>query len=408
MLLDGHITYFAETDARGKHVRFGIRHGDRRFHMAIVGRTGMGKSTLMGTLIASDIAAGAGFALLDPHGDTAERIVKLISPERARDLVYFSPSDPDNAMGLNILEPAGTEKHLVVSGVISLFKKIWEDSWGPRMEHLFRYAPTALVEVEGTTLGDVPRILLEKEYRWKIVSQVQDVVVRDFWKNEYERYALQFRLQAISPILNKAGSYLVNQQIRNVVTKKRSDFDLRRIMDEGKIFIANLSKGKLGEDGSALLGALLSTKFELAGLSRATIPIEARRDFWLYVDEFPSIAGPSFSGMLSESRKYGLGLVLVMQYVDQLEEDVRNALFENAGTLVVFRVGPESARYLASQFEPILSKEDLMNLGRYCFYIRLMINGVPSPPFSARTFPPAIASKMPRGYATEEVRNGVP
>ncbi|HYR88537.1 MAG TPA: type IV secretion system DNA-binding domain-containing protein [Terriglobia bacterium] len=382
------VKHFAETDFRGKHTRFGIKRADRQYHMAIVGRTGMGKSTLMETLMAADIHAGSGFALLDPHGDTAEAIVKLIPPDRAKDLIYFNPSDPSSALGLNILESPGTKKSLVVSGVISVFKKIWSDSWGPRMEHLFRYALTSLVEVEGTTLADVARILMEKDYRAWILEHVTDATIHEFWRTEYERYGASFKTEAISPILNKTGSFLVNPEIRNVVTKQRSDFDLQQIMQSGGIFVANLSKGKLGEDGSALLGSLLSTKFEFAALSRASIPAEDRRDFYLYVDEFPTLASASFTGMLSESRKYHLSLVLAMQYIEQLEEDVRNALFENVGTLIVFRVGPESARYLAPQFAPTLSKEDLMNIGRYCVYLKLMIDGMPSKPFSARTLRP--------------------
>ncbi|HEY2382360.1 MAG TPA: type IV secretion system DNA-binding domain-containing protein [Terriglobia bacterium] len=385
------ITYFAETDARGKHVRFGIRQPDRRYHLAVIGRTGMGKSTLLETLIISDIQTGAGFALLDPHGDLAERIITLIPPRRQKDLIYFNPADSKNDLGFNVLEAAGTKKNLVVSGVISLFKKIWSDSWGPRMEHLFRYALTTLVEVEGTTLADVSRILMDSEYRSSIVAHVTDETVLEFWQNEYARYGGSFKTEAISPILNKLGAFIVNPDIRKVVTKEKSDFDLSQIMQSGGILVANLSKGKLGEDGSALLGALLSTKFELAALNRATIPIETRRDFYLYVDEFPTLANASFTGMLSESRKYGLGLVLAMQFVEQLDDDVRNALFENIGTLISFRCGPDTARYLAPQFEPLLSREDLMNLGRYSIYVKLMIDGIPSRPFSARTITPSRA-----------------
>jgi hypothetical protein len=363
--------------------------------MAVVGRTGMGKSTLLETLMTADISAGNGFALLDPHGDLAEAIVKSIPPERERDLVYFNPTEPGGTLGLNILESAGTPKHLIVSGVISVFKRIWSDSWGPRMEHLFRYALTTLLEIEGTTLADIAKIFLEKEYRAWILSRVEDVTVKEFWTEEYDRYTPSFRTEAIAPILNKTGSFLVNKEIRNVVTKAHSDFDLRGIMDEGKIFVANLSKGKIGEDGSALLGSLLSTKFELAALSRTEVPMDERRDFYLYVDEFPTLAGSSFTGMLSESRKYKLGLVLAMQYIEQLEESVRNALFENVGTLIVFRVGPESARYLAPQFAAAFSKEDLMDIGRYSIYLKLMIDGVPSKPFSARTLPPISTIPLP-------------
>lgn len=253
------------------------------------------------------------------------------------------------------------------------------------MEHIFRYTLAALIELKGATLADVSRLLLEREYRAYVLSFVEDATIRDFWTEEFERYTPSFRTEAISPILNKTGSFLVHKTIRDVVTKPKSDFDLRQIMDGGKIFIANLSKGKLGEDGSALLGSLLSTKFELAALSRTSLPLGDRRDFILYVDEFPSLASASFVGMLSESRKYGLALVLAMQFIEQLEESARDALFENVGTLVSFRVGPESARFLSSQFSPVFSREDLMNLGRYSIYIRLMIDGIPSRPFSART-----------------------
>jgi energy-coupling factor transporter ATP-binding protein EcfA2 len=384
------ITYFAETDSRGKHIRFGIKKSDRQYHMAIIGRTGMGKSTLLQTLIGSDIATASrevnrsGFALLDPHGDTAEAVLKLIPTEKAGDLIYFDPTESSGFVGLNILDYRGTKKHLVVSGVISVFKNIWSDSWGPRMENLLRFTLASLIEVQGTTLADIPRILNNRTYRVWIVNQIKDVVVRRFWA-EYEAHSDRFRREATDPITNKTGAFLANPEIRRVVTKKKSDFDLRQIMDEGKMLVANLSKGKLGEDGSTLLGSLLSTHFELAALSRANVPLESRREFYLYIDEFPTLAADSFTTMLSESRKYGLALILVMQYVEQLEEPLRNALFENVGTLICFRVGPESARFVAPQFSPKLSKEDLMNLGRYSIYLRLMIDGIPSRPFSART-----------------------
>lgn len=381
------ITYFAETDARGRHVRFGIKQADRQYHMAIIGRTGMGKSTLLKTLMLSDMR-DFGFALLDPHGDLAESIVNLIPENRRKDMVYFNPGDPGNNLGFNILEAAGTKKSLVVSGVISLFKKIWSDSWGPRMEHLFRYALTTLVEVKDTTLADVSRILIDSEYRASILEHIADETVLDFWRTEYARYGGAFKTEAISPLQNKLGAFLVNSDIRKVVTKTNSDFSVDDIMQSGGILIANLSKGKLGEDGSALLGALLSTKFELAALNRVRLPEENRQPFYLYVDEFPTLANESFSGMLNESRKYGLSLILAMQFVEQLDDTVRNALFENVGTLTTFRAGPGTARYLAPQFEPWLSKEDLMNIGRYRIYIKLMIDGVPSKPFSARTIKP--------------------
>jgi hypothetical protein len=334
----------------------------------------------------SDSKAGEGFALLDPHGDLTEAVARQISKTRPHDLIYFNPSEPSGRLGLNILENAGNKQHLIVSGVISVFKKIWEQYWGPRMEHIFRHTLWALVQAEGSTLADVPRILLDKNFRAGITRNISDPILREFWTHEFGRYAAGYGgADSLSPILNKIGQFLSNPEVRSVVSQKNSSFDVRRIMDEGKILIANLPKGKLGEDGSALLGALLVTKFELAALSRAEQSPESRRDFFLYVDEFPTIATESFSGLLSESRKYGLSLILAMQYVDQVEEKLRDALLENVGTLISFRIGPESARYLASQFSPVFEKEDLMNLGRYKIILRLLLDGQPSRPFTART-----------------------
>lgn len=388
MLHDDQVTILGETDFRGRHRPFGIKRDDRRYHLALIGKTGMGKSTLMLNLMISDVRAGEGFALVDPHGDLAEQAVSSIPAIRSIDVVYFNPGEPSGRLGLNILEEAGTQPHLVVSGAIGVFKKIWTEYWGPRMEHIFRHTLWALVEANGCTLADVPPLLLDKDFRRHIVASVSDQTLRDFWLQEFERYIPRFRAEAISPILNKIGQFLSNPQVRGVISQKRSFFDVRQIMDEGKILVANLSKGKLGEDGSALLGALLVTKFELAALSRVDLTPEQRRDFYLYVDEFPTIATDSFIGLLSEARKYGLSLILAMQYLDQLDEKLRNALLENVGTLICFRVGPDSARYIAPQFDPVFAKEDLMSLGRYRISLRLMIDGHPSRPFSGRTLAP--------------------
>jgi hypothetical protein len=339
----------------------------------------------MESLMLSDAKAGEGFALLDPHGDLAEKLADSISRFRSKDLIYFNPSEPSGRLGINVLEEAGNKQHLVVSGVISVFKKIWEQYWGPRMEHIFRHTLWALVQAKGCTLADAPRILLDKYFRADIVKNISDPILKEFWTKEFGRYASSYGSDSLAPILNKIGQFLSNPDVRGVISQEKSAFDVRQIMDEGKILIANLPKGKLGEDGSALLGALLVTKFELAALSRASQPAEKRRDFYLYVDEFPTIATDSFIGLLSEARKYSLNLILAMQYIDQVEEELRDALLENIGTLVCFRVGPESARHIAPQFEPIFTKEDLMNLGRYQIRLRLMIDGHPSKPFSART-----------------------
>lgn len=385
------ITILGETDFRGNHKPFGIKRDDRRYHLALVGKTGMGKSTLMLNMMVSDSRAGEGFALVDPHGDLAEQAVGSIAENRSTDVTYFNPGEQSGRLGLNILEEAGIESHLVVSGAIGVFKKIWTAYWGPRMEHIFRHTLWALVEAKGTTLADVPRLLLDREFRKQILELVSDQTLRDFWTKEFDRYSPYFRSEAISPILNKIGQFLSNPTVRGVISQKQSSFDVRQMMDDGKILIANLSKGKLGEDGSALLGALLVTKFELAALSRVDVPPDERRDFFLYVDEFPIIATDSFIGLLSEARKYGLSLILAMQYLDQVDEKLRDALLENVGTLIRFRVGPESARIIAPQFEPVFSKEDLMNLGRFQISLRLMIDGQPSRPFSARTLPPVMS-----------------
>lgn len=384
MAHDDPLTFLGETDWRETHRRFGIRRSDRRYHMAIVGRTGMGKSTLMETMMRSDVARGEGFALIDPHGDLADEVVRFARSRRAQDLVFLNPAEPDGGLALNVLEAAGAKPHLVASAVLSVFKKLWKEFWGPRMENLFRNALLALVGSDGATLADVPRILLDERFRRSVVERVTDARIREFWLQEYARYSAWARMEAASPILNKIGQFLAIPEIRAILCQPKSSFNLREVMDAGRIFVANISRGRLGEDASALLGGLLVTKFELAALSRADVPREARRDFFLYVDEFPILASPSFAGILSESRKYGCSLTVGMQYVDQVEPDLRDALFENVGTLAVFRVGPASARLLAPQLEAI-EKEDLMNLPRYRFYIRLIFDGQPYAPFSART-----------------------
>ena len=380
------LTFLGEIDWRGDHRRFGIRRSDRRYHMAIIGRTGMGKSTLMKAMMSSDIARDEGFALIDPHGDLAEEIVRMAREKRPKDTVYFNPAEPEGVLGFNILEVLGTKPHLVASAVISVFKKLWEDFWGPRMEHILRHALLSLVGIPDATLADVSRILLDKDFRRWVIEQITDPKIREFWLQEYGRYTSWGRMDAASPILNKIGQFIANPDIRRLICQPKSSFDLRAVMDDGKIFVANLSRGKLGEDASALLGALLVTKFELAALGRADVQFQERRDFFFYVDEFPTLATPSFAGIMAESRKYALAIIVAMQYVDQVERSLRDALFENVGTLAVFRGGPGTARILGPQLEGI-TEQDLMNLPRYSFYMRLMVNGQPYPPFSCRTLP---------------------
>jgi hypothetical protein len=360
--------------------------------MAVIGKTGMGKSTLLETLMLSDARLGEGFALLDPHGDLADRVWAQLPESRRQDVVYFNPSVPEGRLGLNIRENPGVDPTLVVEGVISVFKKIWApDFWGPRMEHIFRNALWSLVHAPGATLADVRKILVDRTYRRSILQHVPDGAVQEFWSKEFERYPPQFREEAIAPILNKLGQFLTHPVMREVLTQPSSAFSLRQMMDEGKILIANLARGRLGEDASRLLGSLLTTHCQLAALSRADIAEDTRRDFYLYLDEFPTMATSSVANLLAEARKYRLNMILAMQYVEQLEPSLRSGVFENVGTLIAFRVGPESAETLGGEFAPVFGTEDLLNLPRYHVYLRLMIEGVPSQPFSARTLPPTVS-----------------
>lgn len=384
---DNEITFFAETNFRGERKHFGIRRKDRRAHMYLVGRTGMGKSTLLETLIAADLKAGHGLALLDPHGDLAARVVKRALLKRAGDLIDFSP--PDQLVPYNPLRTDdATRRYLVAAGLVSAFHKVWNDSWGPRMEHILRHALLTLAEFPGATLMDLPRLLTEPAFRRAVVGRVTDPQVQAFWRTEFERYATNFRNEAVAPILNKIGAFLASPVVRAVLGDRDAGLDLRQVMDEGKVLIANLAKGRLGEDASALLGALLLSGFEQAALGRAELPEEARRDFYLYVDEVQNFATLSLTDMLPEARKHRLGLVLAHQYLEQLDERLQTAILGNVGTLIAFRVGVRDAKVLVDEFFPEFSVEDLVSLPRHHIYLRLMIDGVVSRGFSAETLAP--------------------
>ena len=341
---------------------------------------------MIANLARQDIANGEGLALLDPHGDLVEELARSVPDVRKNDLIYFNPTDPASALAFNPLEiTPSTSKPLVASGLIAVFKKIWPESWGPRMEYILRNVLLALLDLSGSTLLDVPRLLDDAEFRSYVVASVQNPAVRRFWLREYQKFPANFRAEAISPIQNKIGEFLVNPLLRRIVGQPRSSFDLRQVMDEGKILLVNLAKGKIGEDTAALLGAMLVTKFSLAALSRGDIAEGDRRDFYLYIDEFPSFATASFTGMLSEMRKYRLNLVLAHQYMAQVDETVRDAILGNAGTLVVFRTGLNDALILEKEFYPEFTAHDLVNLPNYHVYLKLMIDGIVSKPFSART-----------------------
>jgi hypothetical protein len=381
---DEDVTIFAETDFRGRRQRFGIRRADRRSHMLILGRTGMGKSTLLERLIVSDIRAGNGVALFDPHGDLSERIRAEALFARPHDLIDFDPVR--QTIGYNPLlvdDPA--RRHVVVAGVVSAFKKTWADSWGPRLEHILRHGLLTLAEFPGATLVDLPQLLTDPVFRRKVVERVTDAHVLAFWKGEFDRYSPNVRTEAVGPILNKVGAVLASPVMRDVLGTRSAGLDLRAAMDSRKIILADLAKGRLGEDSSSLLGALMVSGIEQAALSRENQPELERVDFYLYVDEVASFATRSLVSLLQEARKYRVGLILAAQHLEPLGEEFEQALLGNVGTLVAFRVGVRDAKILADEFFPEFSVEDLVNLARGRVYIRLMIDGVVSRGFSATT-----------------------
>ncbi len=387
--MDDRITCFAETNFRNERKKFGIRKKDRHYHMYVVGKTGVGKSTLLLNMISQDIQNNEGLAVLDPHGDLIEKALKAIPESRIKDLIYFNPQHKEQALYFNPLEVLNhSESHLVVSSLMSVFKKIWADSWGPRLEYILRNALSTLVEFSNSTLIDLQRILQDRDFRLKVIDRLKNEQLKNFWLNEFEKYPPHFQQEAVSPIQNKIGQFLNNPVLRTIVSQPKSSFNLREIMDEGKILLVNLSKGKIGEDSASLLGAMLITKIGLTALSRQDIPEEKRKDFYLYVDEFQSFATSSFVDILSEARKYRLSLILANQYLGQIDEKVRGAIFGNVGTLISFKVGLEDAKFLAEEFYPKFGQEDLINLPCYSIYLKLMIDGKTSKPFSGDSLLP--------------------
>ena len=382
---------FAQTNFRGENRRFGIKTDDRRRHVYVIGKTGMGKTTLLENFVLSDIYAGHGVCYVDPHGDTADKFLDFIPPWRINDVVHFNPADMEFPVGFNILEIVNeNQKHLVASGLMGVFKKIWPDVWSARMEYILLNCVLALLDTPGSTLLGISRILADKDFRKKIVENVKDPVVKGFWVNEFAKYTDKFASEAIAPVQNKVGQFLSNTVIRNIVAQPKSTIDIRKIMDERKILIVNLSKGQVGEDSSKLLGGMLITRLQLAAMERVDILEKDREDFYLYVDEFQNFATESFANILSEARKYRLNLITAHQYIEQLEEEVASAVFGNVGTIIAFRVGASDAEHLAKEFAPTFVEggEDLLNLAKFDIYLKLMIDGVASSAFSASTLPP--------------------
>ena len=391
------INFFGETTFRNQRKKFGIKTDDRRRHVYVVGKTGMGKTEMILNMVIQDIQAGKGLGFVDPHGEAAERLLDFIPSKRINDVIYFNPADLNYPIAFNVMEQVSPEyRHLVASGLMGVFKKIWPDVWSARMEYILNNAILALLESQGTTLLGVNRMLADLEYRKKIVDRITDPVVKSFWINEFARYTQRYEVEATAAIQNKVGQFISNPLIRNIIGQVQSSIDMREVMDGGKILIANISKGRIGEDNSRLLGALVITKLQLAAMSRVDIPEEKRRDFYLYVDEFQNFATDAFINILSEARKYRLSLILANQYLGQLEEmmstgkstKVRDAVFGNVGTIVCFRVGAEDSEFLEREFLPEFMANDLVNLSKYNIYLKLMIDGLAGRPFSAQTLPP--------------------
>lgn len=367
---------------------FGIAAADQRQHLYVIGKTGVGKTTLLKNLIVQHLARGDGVGLIDPHGDLAEELLNHIPPSRADHLCYFNPGDLDFPIGLNLLANVPPdERHLVASGIVGAFKGIWRDSWGPRLEYLLHNAIAALLDCPNTTLLGVNRLLTDDQYRAWVVRQVKDPFIRDFWANEFAGYDERFRREAIAPIQNKLGQFLLNPVIRNILGQVRNRVSFPFIMDRQRLFIANLSKGRLGHDKANLLGSLLVTQFQLAAMARTNQPEESRRDFYLFIDEFQNFSTDAFAAILAEARKYRLCLTLSHQYVDQLPLPIRQAVFGNVGTLIAFRVGSMDAEVLRHEFGNEVSAQQLVDLDRFELVVKLMEGGVNKTPFRARSLP---------------------
>ncbi len=388
------ITFFAKTDARGVQVPFGIKAKDRTKHVYVIGKTGMGKSTLLENMAVQDMKNGNGLAFIDPHGATAEVLLEYVPEDRVKDVLYFAPFDTDNPVSFNVMEDVGPDKrHLVVSGLMSVFKKIWVDAWSARMEYILSNTLLALLEYPDSTLLGVNRMLSDKHYRRKVIDNITDPAVKSFWVDEFLNYNERYMQEAGDAIKNKIGQFTSNPLIRNIVGQPHSSFDLREVMDGKKILIANLSKGLVGESNANLLGSMLTTRLYLAAMSRADLSAEQMKsmpNFYFYVDEFQSFANATFADILSEARKYKLNLTIAHQYIEQMEEEVRNAVFGNVGTIIAFRVGPFDAEVLETVFTPKFLAADIVNLGFAQIYLSLMIDGIGSQPFSAVTLPPIV------------------
>ncbi len=384
---DENISAFGLTNFRGINHQFGMLRRDRSRHVYIIGQTGAGKSGMLELFALSDVFYNQGYCIIDPHGDFAINNLRFVPESRINDVIYFNPADTAYPVAFNPLEVSDpSRKPNICSEVIGVLKRMFGDSWGPRLEHILRHTILALLDRPEATLLDISRLLTDKDFRKETLDYCTDVTVLQFWKHEFGQWNEKQVNESIAPVLNKVGAFTANPIIRNIIGQPKSSFDVRRIMDEGKILVVNLSKGLIGEDNASILGAFLVTKVQLAAMSRSDIPdVADRRPFYLYVDEFQNFATDSFAVILSEARKYGLNLTVANQYTSQMTESVRDAVFGNVGTTISFRVSADDAPVLAKQFEPTFEAADLLQLNNRHFVISMIINGEKVPAFSATT-----------------------
>lgn len=379
--------YVARVDFRTDRRPFGIRRVDRRSHIYAIGKTGTGKSTLLRIMVEQDLANGEGFALFDPHGDLVRSVLRTSRVRRRDGIVCLDVPDPALRFHFNPFAGIAVERRaLAVAGLVEVFRKLWPDDWGPRLEHVLRNVLWTLLETPGATLGEVPRLLSDREYRKGIVDAVKNDEVRSFWENEFAKYSPAFRAVVVAPLQNKIGAFLTDPTLRRIFTGQENTLDLRALMDSGAVLLVNLDKGRIGEGPAMVLGSFLVAHIALAGLSRSDQPEQKRRDFFVYLDEFHTFATLSLTTMLSELRKYGVGMVLAHQYLGQLEPEIRDAVLGNAGSIIAFRISAADAGYVAREFSPSFEPDDLIRLPKYSIYLRLMIDGETSKPFSAKTF----------------------
>lgn len=382
------INFLASTDFKNKPTIFGIKSKDRRKHVYIIGKTGTGKSTLIANMAINDMRNRKGFCVIDPHGDLCQILLDYIPSYRVNDVIYLDPSDHERAFALNPLEVSEPhQRELVVSGIVSIFNKLYGNSWGPRLEYILRNTLMSVIDMPDATLMMVPQMLSNESFRAKVVERLTDPTLKSFWQNEFANYTERLRAESIMPIQNKVGQFVTSTVIRNIISHPKSTIDLQKVMDEGKILLLNLSQGQLGEDNAALLGAMTITKLQLAAMNRVTQKEEDRRDFYLYVDEFQNFATTSFIKILSEARKYRLNLILANQYIGQIPEEVRSAIFGNAGTMMSFLIGAEDSPYMAKEFGERFEEKDLLALGNYQAIVKLAIDNITQSPFLAQTLP---------------------